>query len=1137
MDTQAAARIIKDTFENSFDKGRFINLSKNLFKHLDVSGNFLWAGNRLPNAGAFQPYIDSIERIGKSDAQSTSEDQIDVLIVNLKKETSLERARTRQRNFVGRYLEDKQRTAALVAFVPPNPANWRFSLVRMDYNIAQSPSGRIKVETELTPARRYSFLVGESESSHTAQVQLFPILENDEKKPLLSDFEKAFSIEVVTREFFTKYRDLFNDVKDALEDMLNQNPKAREDFETKNVAPVNFAKKLLGQVVFLYFLQKKGWFGVGRDEDWGTGPKDFLRRLFEKQVVPYGNFFNDVLEPLFYNALANERPDDFSDRFNCKIPFLNGGLFDPINNYDWIHTDILLDNGLFSNTEGTKEGDIGTGILDVFDRYNFTVKEDEPLDKEVAVDPEMLGKVFENLLEVKDRKSKGTYYTPREIVHYMCQESLINYLDTAINTGEVPLVATPPPQGKLFGKPDPAQGALKAPGYRAIVSREHIEALVRMGELAIEHDTRVEAYGKETERYSYKLPEGIRWNAKLIDDKLASIRVCDPASGSGAFPVGLMTEIVRARNTLTTYLPDKQGRNNYHFKRHAIQNCLYGVDIDPGAVEIAKLRLWLSLVVDEEDIKQIQPLPNLDYKIVCGNSLLGVEKNLFNVDLFNTLEGLKPVYFNETNIKKKQEYKKQIDQLIKQITNDNETFDFEVYFSEVFHEKGGFDVVIANPPYVRQEEIKDQKPALQKQNYEVYNSTSDLYTYFYERGYQILIPDGHLCFISSNKWMRAKYGEKLRKFFKGKTVLKQIIDFNGYKVFDATVDTNILLFQKSKLTDNTVDILNIQSDFIKDTDISNYFQSHNLILKQFALDTKCFTFGDETVINLKAKIEKIGTPLKDWGVRICFGIKTGFNKAFIIDNETKERLCKEDPKSIEVLKPVLRGRDIKRYNYEWAGLWLIKIASGWTDRHRGKGGPERFFNRTYPAIYRYLKDIGDKVERGEMKTKGKGLFHRDDQGDYWWELRDCDYYGDFEKEKLIYKDVGDRLSFAYEQGKLYGNNTVYFINTRSEFLLAVLNSSLLNFYYTQISSQLGDAASRAFTIFIEQLPIPKILENQQQLYIALVDQILAINKDEDYLSNPAKQAKVKELERQIDQMVYELYGLTPDEIAVVEGGR
>ncbi|MFA5439477.1 Eco57I restriction-modification methylase domain-containing protein, partial [Dehalococcoides sp.] len=856
MDRNTAIKIVKDTLESPFDKGRFIKLSKNLFKNLDVSGNFLWAGNRLPNAGAFQPYIDSIERIGKSDAQSKSEDEIDVLIVNLKKETSLERARTRQRNFVARYLEDKQRTAALVAFVSPNPANWRFSLVRMDYNIAQLSSGRVKVETELTPARRYSFLVGENESSHTAQVQLLPILQDDQRKPLLSDFEKAFNIEIVTREFFTKYRELFHDVEEALEGVTRQNTKAREDFAAKSIDPVNFAKKLLGQIVFLYFLQKKGWFGVGRDADWGTGPKDFLRRLYEKKIASYGNFFNDLLEPLFYEALAAERTDDFYSRFNCKIPFLNGGLFDPINNYDWVHTDILLPNKLFSNNEETKEGDIGTGILDVFDRYNFTVKEDEPLDKEVAVDPEMLGKVFENLLEVKDRKSKGTYYTPREIVHYMCQESLINYVDTALNTADVPLVATPPPQGKLFDKPGPEQGTLKSPGYRAIVPREDLEAFVRIGELAIEHDTRVEAYGKETERYSYKLPESIRRNAKLIDDQLVRIRVCDPAIGSGAFPVGLMTEIVRTRNTLTTYLPDKTGRTNYNFKRHAIQNCLYGVDIDPGAVEIAKLRLWLSLVVEEEDIKQIQPLPNLDYKIVCGNSLLGVEKNLFNVELFNDLEKLKPLYFNETNAKKKQEFRKQIDQLIKKLTNNNETFDFEVYFSEVFHEKGGFDVVIANPPYIQLQSMQQEADRLKKMQYQSFARMGDIYCLFFERGYALLADGGVLSFITSNKWIRAGYGEAIRDFFATKTNPLRLIDFAGQKIFDsATVDVSIMIFEKGMNKGQT------EACVVKDDCLNNlsvYIERNSATSRFDSSDN--WTILSPIEQGIKRKIEAAGIP-------------------------------------------------------------------------------------------------------------------------------------------------------------------------------------------------------------------------------------------------------------------------------------
>ena len=246
MDKKVAGNIIKDTFENPFDRGRFINFSKNLVKYLDTSKNFTYQGNYIPDA--YEQYIQNLERIGKYEVTNGNKiTQIDILIVRLKKEHSLEHARTMQRNFVAWYLKSREeKDAALVAFVSPESDDWRFSLVCMDYNIVQSPIGRVKVEAELTPARRYSFLVGENESSHTAQVQLLPILEDNERKPLLSDFEKAFNVEVVTREFFTKYRELFHDVEEALEDVIRQNVRAREDFEEKNIDSVNFAKKLLG---------------------------------------------------------------------------------------------------------------------------------------------------------------------------------------------------------------------------------------------------------------------------------------------------------------------------------------------------------------------------------------------------------------------------------------------------------------------------------------------------------------------------------------------------------------------------------------------------------------------------------------------------------------------------------------------------------------------------------------------------------------------------------------------------------------------------------------------------------------------------------------------------------------------------
>lgn len=1112
MEKSSAIRIIKNTFEKSFDKEQYRRFIKELFNHLDESNNFFWAGNRIPNAGAFQPFINSIERVGKY--QDADGKKIDCLIVNLKKETTLEHARTRQRNFVARYLQGHMggddKDAALVAFVSPDSEDWRFSLVKVDYSLDLG-----KLQTELTPARRYSFLVGKNESSHTAQLQLLSILQDDKRNPLLADFEKAFNIEVVTKEFFTKYRELFHDVEEALEGVIKQNQKAREDFEANGVDNVNFAKKLLGQIVFLYFLQKKGWFGVGRDDSWGTGPKDFLRGLFEKKIVPYQNFFNDILEPLFYHTLAIERTDDFSDRFNCKIPFLNGGLFDPINNYDWIHTDILIPNKLFSNEKETNEGDTGTGILDVFDRYNFTVKEDEPLDKEVAVDPEMLGKVFENLLEVKDRKSKGTYYTPREIVHYMCRESLINYLDTTVNNGAVPLAEEKPVNLKLLGAPATQQMAMKTEGHTGRVPRVDIETFVRTGELAVEHDARVESTGKETRDYSYKLPASIRLNAKLIDDALADIRVCDPAIGSGAFPVGMMSEIVRARNVLKTWT--KTSESFYDFKRHAIQNCLYGVDIDPSAVEIAKLRLWLSLVVDEEDIKQIQPLPNLDYKIVCGNSLLGVKKDIMNWPLFDELEKLKPLFFAETNVRKKKEYKEQIDLMIQKITNNDKNFNFEVYFSEVLRKKGGFDVIIANPPYVRQENIKELKPGLQK-HFSCYTGVADLYVYFYERGFQLLRDGGVLTFISSNKYFRSGYGEKLRQFLASKSTMHQLIDFGDAPVFEAIAYPSIIVLSKRSPGSNQTRALNWEPGPPIEA-FDSVFQSRSFLIAQKELTADGWRLESHAVLRLLEKLSKEGKPLDEYvNGRFYRGILTGLNEAFVVDRATHDRLIAEHPSSAEVLNPFLRGKDVKRWTVDFGEQYLIKIESSENKKHPWSGKSEteaeKAFAKTYPAIHKRF---------GEYR---KELVKRQDQGTYFWELRSCKYWQEFESPKIIYPNICKRNEFAWEGNSYYANQKTFIIPNGSKYLMAVLNSSVVMFLFANRLAKLQNGFYEPSAIFIKDFPIPKASDVKP--IETLVDRILAAKA-----ADPA--ADVSALEQEIDQLVYKLYGLTPEEIAVVEG--
>lgn len=689
-----------------------------------------------------------------------------MLIVHLRQGTTLERARTMQRNFIAHYLRDRgDRDAALVAYYSDDDPDWRFSLVRMAYKRVQDETtGKIKVLEELTPARRYSFLVGETEPSHTAQQQFISLLAEERTNPTLQELEDAFNIEIVTKEFFEQYKGLYLRLQEALDGVVARDKAVRAEFTAKQIETAHFAKKLLGQIVFLYFLQKKGWLGVQPGAAWGTGPKDFLRGLFDKRWGDYTNFFNEQLEPLFYAALARKRGDDLYDLLGCQIPFLNGGLFEPLHRYNWKGVDILLDNDLFAT------------IFDTFDLYNFTVRENEPLEKEVAVDPEMLGKVFENLLEVTDRKSKGAFYTPREIVQYMCQESLINYLDNALNLQEVPVVEEKPAQASLFGDTPPRQSTLTTWDRRERVPRDELAKLIRKGEQVKEFEAAKES---GTKTYSYQLADSVRRHALLLDEALATIKICDPAIGSGAFPVGMMQEIVRAREVLTVYLGDDAERSRtfgksptsgyttdrsaYAFKRHAIQESIYGVDIDAGAVDIAKLRLWLSLVVDEEDYRTIKPLPNLDYKIVCGNSLLRTEKTLFNVNQLHTLQEEQAAYFVETNPEQKQAQHEKIDDLIEQITGG--AFDFEIYFSGVFEAQGGFDVVIGNPPYVRQELLKAQKPQLKAAFPKVFAGTADLLVYFYAKGIELLRARGTLALITSNKFMRAGYGEKLRTHF------------------------------------------------------------------------------------------------------------------------------------------------------------------------------------------------------------------------------------------------------------------------------------------------------------------------------------------------------------------------------------
>jgi len=1069
MDKKQAQAIIKETFEKPFDKAKFTSFVKNLLNTIHEE-TFIYRGNYIPDA--YEQYINTLERIGK---YSVGEHKIDVLIAKLKKETSIERARTMQRNFIAWYLNGSRggelKDAALVAFVAPNEEDWRFSLVKMDYRFEEGKSGRMRVKEEFTPARRWSFLVGINENSHTAQFQLVDILANDEENPTLTKLEEAFDIETVTKEFFEKYRGLFLWTKETLDNVLKKDKKIKNDFGVKGVDTVDFSKKLMGQIVFLYFLQKKGWFGVKRDVDWGTGPKNFLRELFEGKHGTYKNFFNDILEPLFYEALARERDDNFYSRFNCKIPFLNGGLFDPIKNYDWVHTDIFLPNELFSNDYKTKEGDIGSGILDVFDRYNFTVKEDEPLEKEVAIDPELLGKAYEKFnairpdnyeeyekalksgesgAESKFNRQYGVYYTPREIVHYMCKQSLINYLTTELDNK---------------------------------IIREDIESLIKYGEQVSENEATVETKGRETSTYFYKLPESIRQNAELLDEKLANIKVCDPAIGSGAFPVGMMSEIVKIRNVLSTYFK-KSGRTLYGIKRECIEKSLYGVDIDAGAVEIAKLRLWLSLVVDEDDIKQIKPLPNLDYKIVCGNSLLGVEKNLFNSHLFAELERLKPLLFNETNPGKKQQFKKQIDDLISEITSGHKEFDFEVYFSEVFHEKKGFDIVIANPPYgiIFDDKFKYRIEKL----YPSFARNNDIYIAFYERGVNLLKITGTLIYISPNTFLNGDYFKKFREMLTRKTIIDEIYDFKELPIFE----------------DPTVFVCTLSC--IRSSNIVFPYEYNLKVAKgrseQFELSK----------VKIKASTEQSFKP-----------INTIFDRVLNLPN-------------IEIMDDLFYIKDVG-FNY-----WTI----GKGKKRDGNSIGDRVF---YSGSQKNKKDIpflkGKDISNYRINAPNNFLKYNYDKFlDGGVDI--LRFTSEFmeTKPKIVYRQTASRIIAALDSDGHFLDKTVHLIVQKPKgqrldlkYILAMLNSKLFRYFYTYISQEReGRTFAQVKTTYVKQLPV-KNVEAEQKPFIHIVDKILGIMENSKYLSSREGQNKVDEYESQLDEMVYKLYDLTKGEIKIVEG--
>lgn len=1186
MDT-AKRKLLETTIQSRFDLQKFILLTREILKSPKIKSNPVFTSKVKAQ------FRDSVKQFTDFGHYRDSENKVLLLVaVELKSYTSIARSRAMQRNFVKDLLQRESADAALVAFYEEDNSDWRISFVKIDYNFVGST-----LEEDITPARRYSFLVGKNEKSHTAMQQLATIIFDDTISPTVSHIEEIFSIEKVTKEFFLIYKDKYLKLKECLESQAEFLSLA----EKLNFTAEEFAKKLMGQLSFLYFLQRKGWLGVtanprsipaiaaeellankpsnlrdlfkkvytlNKDQylrstaalrdlteqqimtlnfiftntpyegKWGTGDTNFIRRIFSNADRNGKNFYSDYLEPLFYNALNDERGGNTYYRpFNCMIPFLNGGLFQPIvEEYDTYQIAFEIPNELFSNNNLTKEGDKGDGILDIFDRYAFTVKEDEPLEKEVAVDPEMLGKVFENLLEVNDRKSKGAFYTPREIVHYMCQESMINYLVT--ETG---------------------------------INYKNINILIRYGDIIADADNSKAA----AQSGKFLMPESIRKNAQKVDNALDDIRIADPAVGSGAFPLGMINEIVRARMNLTLYLlPDEyvfnrdyaipDQRKPYNLKLRTIRHSIHAVDIERSAVEITKLRLWLSLVVDEDNFSNIRPLPNLEYNIMCGNSLLeefeGIK--LFNetllekhteiaatrdhsieqMDIFtpqsqNILDeiyALQEKVFATSDSKQKIALKKQIDvyewDLIEKSLIENGKvreipkvrelkrlnikpyFLWKLNFAKVFRDKGGFDVVIGNPPYVSHDKILE-KHKLSKQ-YSSYQPFADLYCYFIELSMNLLNQRGSLCLITSNSYLRADYGLPIRQLLSERTNIKQVVNIEDYQLFEAAIVNTAVLLCESKPESKSEDkCLIVNSKYTGGNDFYAFVNNSSFYYDQEDFTDRSWGLLPKDKLHIKRKIELHGLSLKDLKTKIRLGIATGANEAFIINEEQKQTLIAQDEKNAEIIKPILRGRDISRYYYEQPAMYILLTKNGIN------------VETEYPSIYKHLDLFGDK-----FKNRGA-------KGKHWTNLRACSFFDDFKEIKIIWIELTDRGRFAICKDEIYLLNSAYFLlppkGVDPYFLLAVLNSNLINFYFDLVAGTSGMGTKRWINTYVENIPIPKA-SPQFQNHIGQMAKQLSILLSSTSLYSRGKLEQIEILEKSINNAIYDLYFLTPSEIETIE---
>ncbi len=926
-------------------------------------------------------------------------------------------------------------------------------------------------------------------------------IENEEDFETIRDYlvgeEEVSSqnVEEISKEFYEKYNSFLHGGKGVSEkDCL-----VGSIFDAEEEDKEQIAQAIINRLIFIKFLQSKSII-----------EKDTLNKISEEQ----DSTLTPLLKQLFFSVLNKPQEERFNVReYYKKIPYLNGSLFTYIPAED-------------RNPTYDIKAETIRDLIKFLDSFAFTHKEAET--RKQVIDPEILGYIFERAMNSTDRKGTGAYYTPKTITKYISENTIYPCILDKVN---------------------------------GMLRKEKVENFRPLEEID-------QIYHQST-------------FFNKIENVVYNLKICDNACGSGAFLLASAKVLFKIYKKLDD--ATRKSNSDYGLKKLILMNNLYGVDLNPNAVEIAKLRLWLWLV-DSYELDHPEPLPNIEYNLRVGNSLIGFDYKYIS-DRANLKLNLPDHLRDETaifvllkkrrdilekykgggeQVKKLKEDLKKIDEIIiTQLTTEAMYQDFytkkitttkkEVKNLKPFHwgfefydvmEKGGFDVIVGNPPYVRQELIKEQKKFYEKLYPKVYVGSADLSVYFVKKSIDLLKQGGYHSYIITNKWLRAKYGENLRNYLTDNVEIDEIIDFNGVKVFvGATVDVMIYILKNKPFKDNTLRYCDFKNSPVQDiNDIENiqdYVDKNSFEIEQKALK-QGWDFYQDNILEIKRKIEEVGKPLKEWDVKIYYGIKTGFNEAFIVDTVTKNRIlaeCKteeERKRTEEIIKPILRGRDIGRYSYEWKGLWIILA----------KYGSFKDIEEKYSAVFNHLK----KYET-QLKNRGQCRYSRGGKvggQHHWLELDNNpkdNYLSEFDKPKIVWQRVTKKPSFIIGADEFFIHDSLAFFTSKEvnlKYLGAILNSKLIHFYFDMIGHLYSDSGYLLSNQYLERFPIPETPEPQQKPFIELADKMLSLNKKLKETTDEKEKSKIKkELEttdERIDEMVYELYELSEEEVEVVEGG-